>query len=131
MSAMSAAVPLAMLALTCVLLGMLMWRMIRGESVIIGTFYAQGYRRKELRLHYLMFPLLVSVIGSAIGAVLGLLVKDEMFSFMLTALPMPVYETVLNPWLIVFAVLIPVIILCGVHMGELRPGIKKRLRQSL
>ncbi len=114
LSTMSAAVPLAMLALTCVLLGMLMWRMIRGEVVIIGTFYAQGYKRRELRRHYLMFPLLVSVAGSAIGAILGVLLKDSMFSFMLTAFPMPVYETVFNPWLIVFAILIPVVILCGV-----------------
>ncbi|MCU6396828.1 hypothetical protein KW820_23175, partial [Enterobacter quasiroggenkampii] len=38
LSRMSAAVPLTMLALTCVLLGMLMWRMIKSESVIIGTF---------------------------------------------------------------------------------------------
>ncbi len=114
LSTMSAAVPLAMLALTCVLLGMVMWRMIRSESVMIGTFYAQGYRRRELRRHYLMFPLLVSVIGSVIGSVLGFLLVGSMFNFMLTAFPMPVYETIFNPWLIVFAVLLPIIILGGV-----------------
>lgn len=114
LSTMSAAVPLAMLALTCVLLGMLMWRMIRSESVIIGTFYAQGYRRRELRRHYLMFPLLISVIGSVTGSILGLLLVNGMFRFMLTAFPMPDYETIMNPWLIVFAVALPVIILCGV-----------------
>ncbi len=117
LSMMSAAMPFAMLALTCILLGMLMWRTIKSDSVIIGTFYAQGYRRRELRRHYLMFPLLVSVIGSVIGSVLGLSLTDSMFRFMLTALPMPVYETVLNPWLIVFAVLVPIVILCGVTWG--------------
>ncbi|MFZ7104103.1 MAG: ABC transporter permease [Peptococcaceae bacterium] len=117
LSTMSAAVPLAMLALTCVLLGMLMWRMIKSEAVIIGTFYAQGYRRKELRRHYLMFPLLVSVTGSVIGSSLGLLLVNSMFNFMLTAFPMPVYETIFNPWLLVFAVLLPVIILCGITGG--------------
>lgn len=30
---------------------------------------------------------------------------------------MPVYETIFNPWLIVVAVLVPVIILCGVTWG--------------
>jgi putative ABC transport system permease protein len=117
LSTMSAAVPIAMLALTCFLLGMLMWRMIMSESVIIGTFYAQGYRRRELRRHYLMFPLLVSVIGSVVGSILGILLVDSMFHFMLTAFPMPVYETIFNPSLIVFAVLLPVIILCGVTWG--------------
>ena len=117
LSTMSAAVPLAMLALTCILLGMLMWRMIRSESIIIGTFYAQGYRRRELRRHYLTFPLLVSVIGPALGSIEGLLLADGIFGFMLTAFPMPVYETIVNPWLIVFAVLLPVIVLCGITWG--------------
>ncbi len=114
LSTMSAAVPFAMLALTCILLGMLMWRMILSESVIIGTFYAQGYRRRELRRHYLMFPLLISVIGSVIGSVLGLLLVNSMFSFMLTAFPMPVHETIINPLLAIFAIFLPVLILCGV-----------------
>lgn len=116
-STMGAAVPLVMLALTCVLLGMLMWRTIKGESILIGTFYAQGYRKWDLRRHYLMFPLLVSVMGTAIGSVLGVLLTDDMYGFMLSALPMPVYETVLNPWLIVIAVLLPVLVLCCATWG--------------
>ncbi len=114
LSTMSTAVPLAMLALACILLGLLMWRMIRSESVIIGTLYAQGYRKRELRRHYLMFPLLISITGSVTGSVLGLLLVDDMFHFMLTAFPMPVYEMVYHPWLMVFAVLVPTIILCAV-----------------
>lgn len=114
LSTMSAAVPLAMLALACVLLGMLMWRTIKSESVIIGTFYAQSYRRNQLRRHYLTFPLLISVIGSVAGSVVGLLLVDSEIRFMLTAFPMPVQKTILNPWLVVFAAALPIVILCGV-----------------
>ncbi len=114
LSTMSATVPLAMLALACALLGMLMWRTIKSESVVIGTFYAQGYRRRQLRRHYLTFPLLISIIGSVIGSALGLLLVNSELRFMLAAFPMPVYETILNPWLVVFAVVLPVIVLCGV-----------------
>jgi putative ABC transport system permease protein len=39
LSTIALAVPAAMLALTCILLGKLMWRMINRESVIIGTLY--------------------------------------------------------------------------------------------
>ncbi|WP_334074499.1 MULTISPECIES: ABC transporter permease [Paenibacillus] len=123
-STMSAVVPLAMLALTCVLLGMLMWRMIRSESVIIGTLYAQGYRKRELRRHYLMFPLMVSVIGSVVGSILGLLLVAPVFNFMLTAFPMPVYETISNPWLMIVAILLPVIILCSVTWGVIGKVLK-------
>lgn len=114
LSTMSAAVPFAMLTLACVLLGMLMWRTIKSESVIIGTLYAQGYRRRQLRLHYLTFPLLISIIGSAIGSALGLLQVNSLLRLMLTAFPMPIYETLLNPWLVLFAVALPVAVLCGV-----------------
>lgn len=114
LSTMSAAVPLAMLALACVLLGMLMWRTIKSESVIIGTFYAQGYRRRQLRRHYLTFPLVISVIGSVIGSALGLILVNSELRLMLTAFPMPAQQTILNPWLVVFAVALPAVVLCGV-----------------
>lgn len=114
LSTMSAAVPPAMLALACVLLGMLMRRTIKSESVVIGTFYAQGYRRNQLRRHYLTFPLLISVIGSVAGSIVGLLLVDSEIRFMLTAFPMPVQKTILNPWMVVFAAALPIAILCGV-----------------
>jgi putative ABC transport system permease protein len=114
LSSISAVVPFVIISLTCVLLGMLIWRMIKSESVLIGTLYAQGYRKSELRRHYLMFPLFVSVIGTVIGSILGLLLTNVMFSFLLYSFPMPVHETIYNNWLIVFAVLLPIIVLCGV-----------------
>lgn len=114
LSSISVAVPLVMISLTCVLLGMLMWRMIKSESVLIGTFYAQGYRKMELRRHYLMFPLIVSLIGTVIGSIFGVLLTDVMFSFLLKSFPMPVNETIYNNGLIVLAILLPVIVLCGV-----------------
>lgn len=114
LSTMSPAVPFAMLALACVLLGMLMWRTIKSETVIIGTFYAQGYRRRQLVLHYLTFPLFISIIGSVLGSAFGLLLVNSVLRLMLTAFPMPVYKTLLNPWLVLLAVALPVVILCGV-----------------
>lgn len=124
LSKVSAAVPLAMLALTSVLLGMLMWRMIKGESVIIGTLYAQGYRRRELRRHYLLFPLLVSAIGAVTGSSLGLILTGQMFRFMLTALPMPAQQIVFSPWLVAVAVLLPVVVLCSVTWGVIERILK-------
>lgn len=114
LSTMSAAVPFAMLSLACVLLGMLMWRIIKSETVIIGTFYAQGYRRRQLVLHYLTFPLFISITGSVLGSAFGLLLVNSELRLMLTAFPMPVYETLLNPWLVLLAVALPVVVLCGV-----------------
>lgn len=124
LSSMSAAVPLVMLLLTCVLLGMLTGRMIKREAVLIGTFYAQGYRRRELRRHYLMIPLGVSVMGAGIGSGLGLLLTGPMFNFMLTAFPMPVQETIYANPLLVLALGLPVILLGGVTWGVMSKILK-------
>lgn len=44
---------------------------IEKESVIIGTLLASGYRKGEIIWHYLQPTLIVAVIGSAIGNLLG------------------------------------------------------------
>lgn len=110
---MSAAVPTAMLLLSCILLGMMMRRMIHGESIIIGTLYAQGCRKKELLLHYLLFPLIVSLLGASVGTVLGVLLQNPVFSFMLTAFPMPRVDAPFAVWLPLIAFFVPIILLCG------------------
>ncbi len=72
MKTMSIPIPVAMFLLCCLIIGIMIWRMIRHESVIIGTLYAQGYRRKELIRHYITIPLLLSIIGGVIGSLLAL-----------------------------------------------------------
>lgn len=69
---MSVPVPAAMFLLCCLIIGIMIWRMIRNESVIIGTLYAQGYRRRELMRHYMAIPLLLAIAGGVIGSVLAL-----------------------------------------------------------
>ncbi|MDR1768289.1 MAG: ABC transporter permease [Propionibacteriaceae bacterium] len=114
MRTMSAALPGAMLALGCVLLSMLLWRTLKGESVVIGTLYAEGYTKAELRRHYLAFPLLVGLTGGVLGALLGWAASGAMFDFMLTAFPMPDHGTSTAPWLLVAAVALPLAVLCAV-----------------
>lgn len=65
---MSIPVPAAMFLLSCLIISIMIWRMIQRESVIIGTFYAQGYRRTELMRHYMTVPMLLSAAGGAAGS---------------------------------------------------------------
>jgi putative ABC transport system permease protein len=48
MKTMSILLPTTMFLLSCLIIGIMFCRMIRQESVIVGTLYAQGYRRREL-----------------------------------------------------------------------------------
>ncbi|MDW7740618.1 MAG: FtsX-like permease family protein [Bacillota bacterium] len=72
MRTMSVPVPVAMFLLSCLIIGIMLWRMVRRESVIIGTLYAQGYRRKELMAHYLAIPLLLALTGGVAGSLMAL-----------------------------------------------------------
>ena len=72
MQTMSVPLPVAMFLLSCLIIGIMFWRLIRREGVIIGTLSAQGYRRRELLVHYMAIPLLLALVGGLIGTVLAL-----------------------------------------------------------
>ncbi len=41
------------------------------ESMVIGTLRASGYSRRELVVHYMTMPLIVTLIGAVLGNVIG------------------------------------------------------------
>lgn len=105
---LSIVVPSMILLLTCVLTGILMWRLIHRESVIIGALYAMGYRKKELMRHYLAFPLIVAGTGATIGTIAGAFMMNPMLNLLLTAFPMPKEPTVYDPGILIFSLLLPI-----------------------
>lgn len=44
---------------------------IEKESAVIGTLRASGYTRGELLRHYLVLPVIVTLIGAVLGNILG------------------------------------------------------------
>ncbi len=44
---------------------------IEKEATVIGTLRASGYSRRELIVHYMSMPLIVTLVGALIGNVLG------------------------------------------------------------
>ena len=77
-TAMAVQLPSAVLLLTCLLLATTMWRMIKMEFTSIGTLYAMGYQKREIALHYLRYPLLISLVGGLVGTGLGWLLVAPM-----------------------------------------------------
>lgn len=69
---MSVPIPMAMFLMCCLITSIMIWRMVRADSIIIGTLYAQGYRRRELLRHYLALPILIAIAGSVAGSLLAL-----------------------------------------------------------
>lgn len=108
MQAMSFPVSVAFFLLSCIIVGVLVMRMIKSDSVVIGTLYAQGYRRRELIRHYLAIPMLLPTIGGLAGTLLALLCVAPVVDSMLIFYILPSKSITFSPTNLALAVLMPV-----------------------
>lgn len=112
---MSSILPVFILLLTCILTGIVMWRMLQSEFVIIGSLYALGYKKGEIRRHYLMYPLTVALAGGVAGTILGALTVKPILAFYLSFFNLPLGSIHYDFTWFVISVLLPVVFLsvCG------------------
>jgi putative ABC transport system permease protein len=111
----SSTIPVCMLLLTCILTGIVMWRMLKRESKIIGTLYALGYKKKEIMKHYLTYSIYIAILGGVIGTVLGALTLRPMLKFMISYFNMPMDSITFNLKYMITSILLPIIflVICG------------------
>jgi putative ABC transport system permease protein len=108
---MSSSMPIVILILTCILTGIVMWRMLKRESIVIGTLYALGYRKREILKHYLRYPLFISIAGGIIGTILGALTLRPMINLMVVYFNMPISSINFSMEYVVISILLPIIFL--------------------
>jgi len=108
---MSSSMPIAVLLLTCILTGIVMFRMLKRESVIIGTLYALGYRKREIMKHYLLYPLFISLLGGILGTMLGLLTLRPMMNYYVSFFNIPVGSLSYDINYIMMSILLPIFFL--------------------
>ncbi len=111
MRTMSVPMPAAMILLCCLIIGIMIWRMVRHEAVIIGTLYAQGYRRRELIAHYMSIPLLLAFAGGVAGSVFALPSIEPAVMAMVSYYNVPVIDIELSALNVLIGILTPVLFL--------------------
>lgn len=111
MQTMSIPLPVAMFFLSCLIIGIMFWRIIRREAVIIGTLYAQGYRRRELVRHYMAIPLMLAFAGGIIGSFLALPSIRPMVMAMVSYYNVPVPGIALSFMNVLVGILTPMLFL--------------------
>ncbi len=83
---------------------------IAKESTVIGTLMATGYTKRELVLHYMTLPILVTLIASLAGNILGYTVfKEVCVSMYYGSYSLPTYVTIWNGEAFVKTTIIPII----------------------
>ncbi len=108
MKSMSFPVSIAFFLLSCLIVGVMIMRIVKSDGVVIGTLYAQGYRRRELTRHYLAIPVLLAAAGGLAGALLAVPCVSPVVDSMLTSYILPAKGITFSPLNLALAVLMPV-----------------------
>lgn len=94
---------------------------IRKEAGVIGTLRASGYTRRELILHYMMLPVLVTLAGALVGNILGYTIfKGVCAGMYYGSYSLPTYVTVWNAEAFLLTTVVPVIIMILINYAVLR-----------
>ena len=109
---------------------------INSEASVIGTLRASGYTKGELLRHYMVLPLVVTVIGSCIGNILGYTVFEKIVANMyLGSYSLTTYVTRWNSEAFILTTIVPFIIMLVVNlfilMNKLSLSPLKFLRHNL
>ena len=87
----------------------------------IGTLRTSGYTRRELILHYMTLPVLVTLIGALIGNILGYTVfKGVCAGMYYGSYSLPTYVTIWNAEAFLLTTVVPVIIMILINYAVLR-----------
>ena len=104
---------------------------IEKESSIIGALYALGAKKKELMLHYLMLPVVVTLLAGGIGTIIGFskfglnVQMQDCYDYF----SVPAFKVVYPVYLVIYGVVMPpvvaAIVNCFVIQNKLsQPALK-------
>lgn len=94
---------------------------INKEASVIGTLRAMGYTKHEILIHYMSMPVLVIIIASIIGNILGYTyMKEVVVSMYYNSYSLPMYKTTMSTEALVKTTIIPIIIMFIVNYSVIK-----------
>ncbi|MEF2850890.1 MAG: ABC transporter permease [Lachnospiraceae bacterium] len=109
---------------------------IQKEAAVIGTLRASGYTRRELLIHYISLPVLVTILAALFGNVLGYTVfKGIVADMYYGSYSLPTYETRWNAEAFLLTTAVPFLIMMIINVvliyGKLKISPLRFLRKDL
>ena len=93
---------------------------IQKESNVIGTLLASGYTKKELIMHYMTLPILVTFVSALIGNILGYTYfKKTMADMYYASYSLVSYKTIWNASAFIKTTVVPIIMMFVINLGIL------------
>lgn len=110
--AMMIALLYVIIAIMAFVFGITISNTISKEANVIGTLRASGYTKRELVLHYMTMPVLVTVIGALWGNILGYTIfKDVCVDMYYGSYSLPTYVTIWSLEAFLMTTAIPVLMM--------------------
>lgn len=75
---LSAVFPMLFFIASAVIIYITMTRMIENQRTQMGILKGLGYSNRDITLHYLTYPILVGILGSILGSLIGIFFAGEM-----------------------------------------------------
>ena len=105
------------MAILAFVFGIMISNTIRKEAGVIGTLRASGYTRRELIIHYMSLPVVITLIGALVGNILGYTVfKDIFVATYYGSYSLPTYHTLWNADAFLLTTVVPVIIMLVINI---------------
>lgn len=90
---------------------------LTNEASVIGTLRASGYTKRELLIHYISLPVIVTFVASIVGNILGYTYfKDMGAQLYYDSYSLTKYETIWNADAFVLTTVVPLIIMLVVNL---------------
>lgn len=94
---------------------------IREESEIIGTLMANGYRKKELLKFYVSTPIVITLLASIVGNIIGYTLYVNPYKFMYyRSFNLPNFELVFNSEAFIVTTVVPFVIMLIINFINLQ-----------
>lgn len=85
---------------------------IAKEAAVIGTLRASGYTKRELMIHYMTMPVIVTLVSALLGNILGYsFMKNYCAGMYYGSYSLPTYVTIWNGEAFVLTTVIPVLMM--------------------
>ncbi|MDE6595388.1 MAG: ABC transporter permease [Oscillospiraceae bacterium] len=105
-------VGIILIALLAYVISVFVLHQIQRESSVIGVLYALGATKKNLIMHYILLPSLISLFAGIIGTAVGFTdfamnsITGDSYSYY----SLPVFETVYPVYLLIYGIVMPPVI---------------------
>lgn len=134
--AMSMVMVYMMIAIIAFVFAVTISNTIVAEAGVIGTLRASGYTKGELIRHYMLIPIIVTLISAVVGNVVGYTaMKNFCVDLYYNSYSLTTYKTVWDPSAFVLSTVVPIVLMLIINITVLVSKLKlsplKFLRHDL